>query len=269
MGRTKTKSKKPLIKLLIGLSALLLVLVSLLPLLPHLKPQAPPPTQATVPPPSYENIRFTYDDRGFLTSEYIACIPGIDVSYHQGQINWETVKAAGVEFAMIRLGYRSYKDGLLHTDPRAEENLRGAKAAGLKIGAYFFSQATSPAQAEEEAQYALSILGDTKLDLPLAFDWEYVNDDVPSAQVTEEVLEQCVRSFCDTVKQAGHESMVYFNQDLAKTRLDLEQVEEYPFWLAMYSDTLTFSHEIQLWQYSDNGRVPGIEGNVDLNLYFP
>lgn len=271
MAQPKTKRNlKWLLPLLVGLLSCLLCLLCLLPLLPHLKPSAPIQTTAPAPPPPpYENIRFTYDDRGFLTSDDIACVPGIDVSYYQGAIDWAAVKAAGVEFAMIRLGYRSYRDGLLHTDPRAQENLRGAKAAGLKIGAYFFSQATSAAQAREEAQYALEILGDTALDLPLAYDWEYVNEDAPSAQVTGPVLEQCVRSFCDAVTQAGYESMLYFNQDLAKTRLDLDNLQQYPFWLAWYADQLTFSHEIRLWQYSDKGRVPGIEGNVDLNLYFP
>lgn len=258
--------------LLSRLGGLLCGLVCLLSLSGCLKPTVSPPHQTTAPtppPPPYEGVTFTYNERGFLTSEDIPCIPGIDVSYYQGAIDWAQVKAAGVEFVMIRLGYRSYKDGLLHADPRAEENLQGAKEAGLKIGAYFFSQATSPAQAQEEAQYALEILGETKLDLPLAYDWEYINENVPSAQVTGPVLEQCVRSFCDTVAQAGYETMIYFNQDLAKTRLDLDKLQEFPFWLAMYQDQLTFSRKIRLWQYSDKGRVPGIKGNVDLNLYFP
>lgn len=257
--------------LLSRLGGLLCGLVCLLSLPGCLRSQTPPPSvpPATTPPPPYEGVTFTYDDRGFLTSDDIPCVPGIDVSYYQGNIDWPAVKAAGVEFAMIRLGYRSYKDGLLHTDPRAQENLRNAKAAGLQIGAYFFSQATSASQALEEAHYALEILGETELDLPLAFDWEYVSEDVPSAQVTGPVLEQCVRSFCDTVEQAGYESMIYFNLDLAKTRLELDDLQDYPFWLAWYADQLTFSHKIRLWQYSDKGRVPGIEGNVDLNLYFP
>lgn len=266
MGRAK------IIRKAIGLLCGLLCLLSLPGCLKsQLPPPSVPPTQATnlPPPPPYEGVGFTYGPQGFLTSDDIACVPGIDVSYYQGKIDWPQVKAAGVEFVMIRLGYRSYRDGLLHTDPRAQENLRSAKAAGLKIGAYFFSQATSADQAREEAQYALEILGETKLDLPLAYDWEYISEDVPSAQVTGPVLEQCVRSFCDTVAQAGYENMIYFNQDLAKTRLDLDNLQEYPFWLAMYQDQLTFSREVRLWQYSDKGRVPGIEGNVDLNLYFP
>ena len=267
MARNRTRY---LSACLAGLSATLLCLLSLT---GCLRPQPSPPTTAPTEPAAptlpYDGLQFTYNEQGFLTGEDIPCIPGIDVSSFQGKIDWTAVKAAGVEFAMIRLGYRSYKDGLLHTDPRAEENLRGAKAAGLQIGAYFFSQATFADQAQEEAQYALSILGDTALDLPLAFDWEYVNGDAPSAQVTPAVLEQCVRRFCDTVEAAGYESMIYFNQDLAKTRLDLDALKEYPFWLARYEDTLTFSHALRLWQYSDQGQVPGIEGNVDLDLYFP
>lgn len=194
---------------------------------------------------------------------------GIDVSSHQGQIDWQKVADSGVEFAMIRLGYRSYGDGTLHIDQRAKENLEGARAAGLKVGAYFFSQAVSVAEANTEAALALEVLGDFRLDLPLAYDWEYVSEDARTADVTGETLVQNVHAFCKAMQAAGHRSMVYFNQDLANTRLDLSQIEEYPFWLAKYTESLDFHREIAMWQYSDQGKVPGIEENVDLNWYWP
>lgn len=196
-------------------------------------------------------------------------IPGIDVSSHQGQIDWEKVADSGVQFAIVRLGYRSYGDGTLHTDQRAKENLEGARAAGLKVGAYFFSQALNEAEAETEAALALGILGDFELDLPLAYDWEYVSEEARTADLEPEQLVKCVRAFCETVENGGEEPMVYFNQDLANTRLDLSEIEEYPFWLAQYAESLDFPQAVAFWQHSDQGKIDGIEENVDLNWYWP
>ena len=196
-------------------------------------------------------------------------VPGIDVSSHQGQIDWHMVKESGVEFAFIRLGYRSYGTGLLFRDEYAEENLRQAKAAGLKIGAYFFSQALSAEEARQEAQLALEILGDTQLDLPLVYDWEYVSEDVRTGYMAPQALVDCVHAFCAMAEGAGYAPMIYFNQELSKTLLDLTQVAQYPFWFAKYTDQMDFPYKIQFWQYSDEGSVPGIEGDVDLNLYLP
>ena len=268
MPRARTKKeKKLLIKWIVALTAVLAVMIGvamlLIPRQPE--PEAPPPETTR---PTTSNDNFVYDDNGFLSSTTRASIPGIDVSHHQGIIDWQQVRAAGVEFAMIRLGYRGYLDGELHTDERAVQNLSEAKAAGLKIGAYIFSQAIDPTEAVEEAQFALDTLGDAKLDLPLVFDWEYVSDSARTAGVTGETLMSCIRSFCDVVEQAGIEPMIYFNQDLARTKLDLDALE-YPFWLAKYSDDLAYPYAVRCWQYTDKGRIPGIDENVDIDLYFP
>lgn len=268
MPRGKTKADpKLLMKWIIALSAVLAVMVCIA---LFLKPEdtaveAPPP-ETTLPTTSGSN--FIYDKNGYLTCTTRKSVPGIDVSHHQGTIDWQQVKASGVEFAIIRLGYRGYKDGELYTDEQVAQNLAGARAAGLKIGAYFFSQAVDADEAEEEARLALQILGGTSLDLPLVYDWEYVSDSARTAAVDGDTLMDCVRTFCGTVEQAGFEPMVYFNQDLAKTKLDLDALE-YPFWLAMYSDDLKFAHDVRCWQYTDQGSVPGIEGDVDIDLYFP
>ncbi|MBQ9761513.1 MAG: glycoside hydrolase family 25 protein [Oscillospiraceae bacterium] len=196
-------------------------------------------------------------------------VPGIDVSSHQGQIDWEKVADSGIQFAIVRLGYRSYGDGTLHTDQRAKENLAGARAAGLKVGAYFFSQAVTEAEAETEAALALGILGDFQLDLPLAYDWEYVSEAARTGDLEGAQLINCVHAFCETVEAGGEEPMVYFNQDLANTRLDLSEIEEYPFWLAQYAESLDFPAKVTFWQHSDQGKIQGIEENVDLNWYWP
>lgn len=266
--RTKKEEAALLIKWIVALSAVLAVMVGVAFVLSRLmSPKtAPKPTQVTKPTTS--NSEFAYDDNGFLTCLTAPSIPGIDVSHHQGYIDWPQVKAAGVEFAMIRLGYRGYEDGKLHIDEQVIHNLAGARAAGIKIGAYFFSQATSEAEAQEEAQFALEILGATTLDHPLVFDWEYISDSARTASVDSETLMACVRTFCNTVEDAGFEPTVYFNQDLARTRLDLSKLD-CPFWLAMYTDRLQYDYPVRFWQYTDSGTVPGIEGNVDLDLYFP
>jgi GH25 family lysozyme M1 (1,4-beta-N-acetylmuramidase) len=148
-------------------------------------------------------------------------------------------------------------------------NLHQAKAAGLKIGAYFFSQALTRDEAVEEAQFALAMLEGVELDLPLVYDWEYVSENARTGQMEPDTLMTCVNAFCGAVDQGGYEPMVYFNRELSKTLLDLTELSDYPFWLAMYTDQMNFPYKVDFWQYSDEGRVPGIEGNVDLNLYFP
>lgn len=195
--------------------------------------------------------------------------PGIDVSYHQGNIDWQAVADSGVEFAIIRLGYRGYDDGALHIDPNAAVNLTEARAAGLKLGAYFFSQAVTEEEAREEAALALQVLDGMELELPIAYDWEYVDPDKRTGDMTPKMLTACVRAFCGEIEAAGYESMIYFNQDLSRKLLEEEELEQYPFWLAMYDEELRFSYPVTFWQYSDEGTVPGITEKVDLNWYFP
>lgn len=198
-----------------------------------------------------------------------APIPGIDVSSHQGDIDWDQVASSGVRFAIIRLGYRSYRDGMIHIDERAQENLTEARAAGLEIGAYFFSQALTVAEAKEEAAMALEILDGMELDLPLAYDWEYVSPEVRTGDMEPETLTACVHTFCEEVGSAGYEPMVYFNQELSRTLLDLDTIRQYPFWYARYADEMDLDRPVLFWQHSDEGSIPGIEEAVDLDWWYP
>ena len=196
-------------------------------------------------------------------------VPGIDVSSHQGPIDWQAVAEGGVEFAMIRLGYRTYGDGTLCADPRAAENLQGARDAGLMVGAYVFSQALTPEEARQEAALALEVLDGMGSDLPIAFDWEYVDEEARTGDMDPAALLECVHAFCGTVQAAGYEPMVYFNRELSRTLLDLEEIGQYPFWYARYGDVMDLAVQPLLWQYTDQGRVPGIGEDVDLNWYYP
>lgn len=277
MARKKKRSDKQLLwRWILALAAVALLMAVLAVGLNHLGLAGgnitDTPTVPTSPPlhaNPYGPEDFAATEEGWLTCLAGPSIPGIDVSSHQGAIDWPAVKAAGIEFAFIRLGYRGYDTGTIHVDERALENLRGARAAGIRIGAYFFSQAIDTAEATAEARFALEVLDGTALDLPLVYDWEYVSDTARTATVSSRTLMACIDSFCGAVSNAGYEPMIYFNPELALRKLDLEKLSGYPFWLAFYTDRMTYPHKVTYWQYSDEGRVPGIEGNVDLNLYFP
>ena len=210
---------------------------------------------------------FEYQD-DYLTCTAGDAMLGVDVSAHQGQVDWSQVAQSGMEFAMIRLGYRGYTSGGIYEDEYALENLSGAKNAGLQIGAYFYSQALTQEEAAEEARLCISILDGRGLDLPLVYDWEYVSQEARTGNMDRDTLMACVKAFCRTVEEAGYDAMVYFNPALAESLLDLEELLEYPWWLAMYSEHMTFPYAVQMWQYTASGTVPGIPGNTDINLWF-
>ena len=268
----KEKEKKWLLWGIGGLCALL-ALVLLLILIGR-KPKAPAPTEptkTTLPMPS-ENPLATVDFA--YNGQYLTCLTrpsvlGIDVSTHQGDIDWQQVKAAGMEFVMLRIGYRGTDLGGLYPDDRLAQYYEGAKAVGLKVGGYFFSQATSVAEAGEEAALALSLTEGMELDMPLVYDWEDMGPESRVAQMDAETVTACALAFCEAVEAGGRQPMVYFNPDIARSLMQLELLTDYGFWLAMYSEEMTFPYQVDLWQYTCSGTVPGIEGDVDINLYFP
>jgi len=268
--RSKKGDKKLLLRWVIALGIILLVMTALAIFLKNRPAPTPPPSTApSLEPNPYGSADFGYTEEGFLTCLSGESIPGIDVSSHQGAIDWHKVKAAGIQFAFIRVGYRGYDTGTIHADELALTNLKQAKAAGLQIGAYFFSQALNETEAVEEAKFALSMLEGITLDLPLVYDWEYVSESARTGAMKPDALLACVEAFCAEVEQAGFSPMIYFNRELSSTLLDLTQFSRYPFWLAMYSDQMNYPHRVDFWQYSDKGNVPGIDGDVDLDLYFP
>ena len=214
---------------------------------------------------------FAYDN-GYLTCLTGESRLGVDVSEYQGDIRWQQVAQTDVEFAMIRVGFRAWGSlGELHTDAKALQNLSGAGAAGLKMGVYFFSQAISEEEAREEARFVLGLLDGMPLDLPVVFDWENVPaEDARTANMTPALLNACAQAFCQEIAAAGYRPMVYFNLDFAKRMYDLQALQEsgLDFWLAMYSSTMNYPYRLNMWQYTSEGTVAGIDGYVDLNLYF-
>lgn len=227
-------------------------------------------TQETLPPPAenpYGPSDFYYDG-DYLTCDAGETMLGIDVSTWQGDIDWQQVKDAGVEYAIIRIGYRSTDLGKLGMDDYAQKNYQGATDVGIKVGAYFFSQAISPAEAKEEAQYVLDAVKDWKVEMPIVYDWEYVSDTARTSDMDARTLTDCTKAFCQAVEDAGYDSMIYFNRDQSHKQMYLEELTDYGFWLAMYDRSMDYPYRIDMWQYSCTGAVPGIQGDVDMNLYF-
>ena len=225
----------------------------------------------SVPEPEknpYGKLDFQYEGR-YLGCIKAGTIPGIDVSYYQGKIDWEAVKASGIEFAIIRLGYRGYgEEGKLVEDKMAYSNIEGALRAGLKVGVYFFSQAITVEEALEEAEFVLARIRRYEITMPVVYDWEYISAEARTANMDRRTLTDCYIAFCDRIAEAGYTPMAYFNTYQSRSLMNLTELEQYPFWLALYSDRMTFPYRIEMWQYTDSGKVPGIEGNVDINLYF-
>ena len=260
--------------LLVGLTALVLLAVVLVQnALKEFQGEAAQPTTeaATVLPTNpYGPEDFRVEENGYITCLTGESRHGIDVSEWQGDIDWQQVKDSGVEFAIIRLGYRRSETGELCTDEKALANLQGAAEAGIPTGAYFCSQAISTKEAMEEAEYALSLLEGYTLTYPLIYDWEYLGEEARTADVDARTLTDCIKTFFSRVEEAGFQSMIYFNPHFHKNEvLYLEELTDYHFWLAMYDTQMDYPYQIDMWQYSCTGTVPGITGEVDLNLYLP
>lgn len=229
--------------------------------------------------PLVEGIeRNPYDLNGFsgedLTKSYeagdgIKVMRGIDVSKFQGDIDWQQVGDAGVEFAILRLGIRGYGTGEMKMDDRFYENYQGATAAGIKVGVYFFSAAINEEEAREEADYVLRALDGLAIEMPVVFDTEPIlYDDARTDDLTPDALTAITCTFCDRIRESGYEPMIYANSKRFTTVLHLEELESYDKWLADYRDKPDYPYAFKMWQFTEKGSVPGIEGNVDIDLYF-
>lgn len=223
---------------------------------------------------SYKKECFTMNENGWKVdytgdSRYEVS-NGVDVSYHQGDIDWDKVKEAGVEFAFIRIGYRGYgKEGTLHIDTKYYDNIEGAKKAGLKVGVYFFSQAVNIEEAKEEADFVLDTLAGEKLDLPVVFDPELINDseartdNVSGSQFTQNTI-----AFCNEIKAAGYKTMVYSNMYWEAKIFDVSEIQDFGIWYADYERRPQTPYAFEIWQYTEKAQVNGIKGGVDADLMF-
>ena len=185
---------------------------------------------------------------------------GIDVSAHQQQIDWEAVAACGVQYAVIRIGYRGYTEGAIQLDDCFAQNLQGAREAGLQIGVYFFSQALDEQEAREEAAFVLKTLDGQALELPVFFDWEEIDGEARSDVIDRTTLTLLADAFCQEIESGGYAAGIYFNQKFGYEELNLQSLLDYSFWLAEYNPTPTFRYGFQFWQYACDGTIDGITG---------
>ena len=192
----------------------------------------------------------------------------IDVSRYQKNINWASVKAAGIEYAIIRVGFRGYETGRLSIDPYFEQNIIGAKAAGIKCGVYFYSVAKDMAEAVEEANFVLNAVKDYNLDLPIAIDIEHYGDRVINLNAVERTDNAI--AFMETIKQAGYKTMLYTYYNYYNNHLEKSRLLNYTLWMAYYTNNSSLLSNIIYdgWQYASNGTVSGIDGNCDMNVIF-
>ena len=206
------------------------------------------------------------DEKNGITSKM-----GIDVSEFQGgDIDWKQVKDSGIEFVIVRIGYRAYgESGELVKDDMFEQNIEGALDAGLEAGVYFFSQAITPGEAVEEAEFVLDLIRPYKITGPVVYDTEEIKGDTArtDGNTRQEFTNYC-KVFCDTVEHAGYDSMIYANMKWMAFTLDMEELTDYDFWYADYHELPQNPYDYAIWQYSETGAVPGINANVDLNIWF-
>lgn len=226
--------------------------------------------QRGVPKNKYQTERFRVDERGRLSYEHLGekARLGMDVSYYQDKIDWQAAAADGIEFAIIRLGYRGYGSGAIVEDERFEENFQGATQAGVDLGVYFFSQAVTVQEAQEEADFVLRLLDGRELQYPVVFDWERITPghEARTDGLDGETMTQCAIAFAQRIEEGGYQPMIYFNRDMGYLDYDLKALKKWPFWLARYDTTPDFYYNFDLWQFTHIGRVAGIEKDVDLNL---
>ncbi len=226
----------------------------------------------SIPAANFDNENIISNE-GFLEYKVdgeTQSIKGIDVSKFQGDVDWQKVADSGVKYVMLRLGLRGYETGKLVMDENFETNVQGALDAGLEVGVYFFTQAINPAEAKEEAEYVLNALEGYNITYPVAIDVEDLyNEKARSYNQSKESRTECAIAFMDAVKKAGYTPAVYGNLNTFTKLLEINKLGDYDKWFALYDTQIYFPYEITIWQYSDKGRVDGIEGDVDLNITFP
>lgn len=211
-----------------------------------------------------DNGEITYSENGKVVSH-----KGIDISQFQGSIDFSKVAASGIEYAIIRCGYRGYGSGTINEDALFTEHIEGALQNDIAVGVYFFTQAITKEEAVEEADYVINKIKPYNVTYPIVIDVEEILGDTYRQQnLTKDELTDIIVAFCERVKEKGYTPMIYGNLKCLIGSVDLTRLEDYDKWFAYYSDNLYYPYQLSMWQYSDQGSIDGINGNVDLNISF-
>ena len=208
-----------------------------------------------------DGTNLAYTESGYTTRL------GVDVSYHQDDIDWAKVADAGYEFAIIRVGYRGSTQGGLVMDENFYSYADGAYSAGLDIGCYFFSQAVNEEEAVEEANFVLNAIKGMHISMPVVYDPELVEGSSNrTSNMTRDEYTKCAIAFCNTIKNGGYDAMIYSNLDWEINNFDMSELTDYDFWYADYKNTPQSPYAFTIWQASESATVPGINGNMDIDL---
>lgn len=210
-----------------------------------------------------QGVKYSFREDGSLDGGNVM---GIDISKHNGTVDWNAVKNAGVEFVILRCGYRGSASGVLVEDEKFRTNIKGATAAGLKVGIYFFSQAVNEMEAVEEASLTLSLIKGHKISYPVYIDVEAANGRADGLSAAERT--KVVKAFCETIRDSGYTAGVYSNKNWFAEKMDTGAFGNYRIWLAQYTERPTYTGRYEMWQYSSRGTIPGIKGDVDLNICY-
>ena len=203
----------------------------------------------------------------YMSGDQVISHKGIDVSRHQGNIDWAKVAQDGVEFAFVRVAYRGYGTGKMEEDSYFDQNVQGAQAAGIKTGVYIYSQAITEEEVLEEANLVLQKVAPYQLECPIVFDVELVSGaNGRMNHITPEERTNLALLFCQTIEAAGYKPMIYHNTEMGALKIDVSALEDYDKWFASYSETLYYPYEYKVWQYTPHGKVAGISSEVDLNI---
>lgn len=194
-------------------------------------------------------------------------LKGVDVSRHQGTIDWRRVSGEDISYAFIRAGFRGNSEGKISEDEYFTDNIEGALDNGIDVGVYFYTQALDEEEAVEEAEFVLDLIEPYDVAYPVVLDLEEVGvDDARTAQMTKADYTKAAVAFCETIKKAGYTPMIYGNLKTFMIMLDMKQIEEYDKWFAYYDESVYFPYDFSIWQYSSEGAVNGIGGDVDMNV---
>lgn len=224
-----------------------------------------------VPKNDYDFEKYLENNEGRLSYKDTkrTAVLGVDLSKYNGNVDFSKLKDAGVNFAMLRLGSRGYGSGTITLDDKFVEYAQNAALAGIYTGAYFYSSAINEAEAIEEANYIVGAVSGFNIKYPIAIDVEKVTGDTSRTEkLTVAERTAIVKAFCDTVKGYGYNPIIYAHRDLLISGLNLEDLDSYDVWLCDYSTKTDYPYRFSLWQFTQDGKVQGIDGNVDLDLCF-
>lgn len=208
-------------------------------------------------------IREYIEADGSVTSKF-----GVDVSKFQGEVDWEAVAAQGASFVIPRIAYRGYSVGAIVEDETFEANVEGAKAAGLDVGVYIFSQAVTVEEGIEEAEFIIEKIKDMDITGPIVFDTEYYDEpaDARANLITREERTAIAKAFCETIEEAGYKPMIYANTRWLLLGINWDELAKYDVWYAYYGEDPMLPYEFAMWQYSCEGILEGIDNYVDMNI---